>query len=70
MAKKTSKRTEARNRYLLRTVAKQRGWNVSHIAKGGNFLEEQEIEDTFPDIGLNGAKPDDRVENVGVRVTP
>lgn len=58
MAKKTSKRTEARNRYLLRTVAKQRGWNVSHVAKGGNFLEEQEIEDAFPDIGLNGTKPD------------
>ena len=58
MARKTSKRTEARNRYLLRTIAKQRGWNVSHIAKGGNFLEEQEIEDAFPDIGLKGTKPD------------
>lgn len=58
MAKKASKRTEARNRYLLRSVAEQRGWNISHIGKGGNFLEEQEIEDFFPDIGLHGTKPD------------
>lgn len=58
MSARKSKRTEARNRYLLRKVAEQRGWNIAHVNKGGNFLEEQEIEDMFPDIGLDGTKPD------------
>lgn len=52
------KRAESRCRYLIRTVAAQKGWDIRHPQKGGNFLEEQEIEDFFPDCGLNRSKPD------------
>lgn len=52
------KRAEARCRYLVRNVAAQKGWNTKHPQKNGDFLEEQEIEDFFPDCGLFGAKPD------------
>lgn len=52
------KRAESRCRYLVRTIASQKGWDVKHPQKGGDFLEEQEIEDFFPDCGLEGAKPD------------
>ena len=52
------KRAEARCRYLVRNVAAQKGWNTKHPQKNGDFLEEQEIEDFFPDCGLLGAKPD------------
>ena len=53
-----SKRAEARCRYLVRDIAGQKGWDVRHPQKGGDFLEEQEIEDFFPDCGLDGTKPD------------
>jgi len=52
------KRAESRCRYLVRTIAAQKGWNTKHPQKGGNFLEEQEIEDYFPDSGLGKTKPD------------
>ena len=52
------KRAEARNRYLTRKIANQRGWNTSHLKSGGCFLEEQEIADVFEDIGLGLDKPD------------
>ena len=52
------KRAESRCRYLIREVAAQKGWNVKHPQRGGDFLEEQEIEDFFPDCGLGGTKPD------------
>lgn len=52
------KRAESRCRYLTRSIAAQKGWNVGHPGRGGNFLEEQEIENFFPDCGLNGEKPD------------
>ena len=52
------KRAEARCRYLVRDIASQKGWNIKHPQKNGDFLEEQEIEDFFPDCGLCGAKPD------------
>ena len=52
------KRAESRCRYLVRTIASQKGWDVKHPQKGGDFLEEQEIEDFFSDCGLEGAKPD------------
>ena len=52
------KRAEARCRYLVRNIAAQKGWNTRHPQKNGDFLEEQEIEDFFPDCGLCGAKPD------------
>lgn len=52
------KRAESRCRYLVREIASQKGWDIRHPQKGGDFLEEQEIEDFFPDCGLAGAKPD------------
>lgn len=58
MTMSKGKRAESRCRYLVRTIASQKGWDVKHPQKGGDFLEEQEIEDFFPDCGLEGAKPD------------
>jgi type I restriction-modification system DNA methylase subunit len=52
------KRAESRTRYFIRTQSEKRGWNVSHTSKGGDFIEEQEIINPFPDIGLGLAKPD------------
>lgn len=52
------KRAESRCRYLVRDIASQKGWDTSHPQKGGDFLEEQEIEDFLPDCGLSGTKPD------------
>ena len=52
------KRAESRCRYLVREIASQKGWNIKHPQKGGDFLEEQEIEDYFPDTGLEKTKPD------------
>lgn len=52
------KRAESRCRYLIRNVALQKGWNIKHPQKGGDFLEEQEIEDFLPECGLEGTKPD------------
>lgn len=51
-------RAEARCRYLVREIAKQKGWNTKHPQRGGNFLEEQEIASYFPDSGLGLTKPD------------
>ena len=53
-----SKRAESRCRYLIRKAATQKGWDVRHPQKGGQFLEEQEIEDYFKDSGLGKTKPD------------
>ena len=55
---KNKKRAESRVRYFVRDVAAKRGWDVAHVAKNGDFLEEQEIVDMFPDIGLDAARPD------------
>ncbi len=52
------KRPESRCRYLIRDVALQKGWDIRHPQKGGDFLEEQEIEDFLPNCGLGGRKPD------------
>ena len=52
------KRAESRCRYLIRETASQKGWNVKHPQNGGDFLEEQEIEDYFPGSGLKKMKPD------------
>jgi type I restriction enzyme M protein len=51
-------RAESRTRYLVREQAQRRGWNTSHLARGGDVLEENEIEAHFPQIGLAGDKPD------------
>lgn len=52
------KRAESRARYYIREQATKRGWNVQHPTKGGACLEEQEIVDYFPDIGLGLDRPD------------
>lgn len=52
------KRAESRARYFIRHQAQKRGWNVSHISRGGDVLEEQEIINFFPDIGLGLDRPD------------
>lgn len=57
MAKKT-KRAESRARYFTRKVASEKGWNTAHLSKGGDFLEEQEITDCFPNLGLGLNRPD------------
>lgn len=53
-----TKRAESRCRYLVRQIATQKGWDVRHPQKGGQFLEEQEIDDYFNDSGLGNTKPD------------
>mgnify|MGYP004569531663 FL=1 len=53
-----AKRAESRCRYLVRNIATQKGWDIRHPQKGGQFLEEQEIEDYFRDSGLGKTKPD------------
>lgn len=55
---KRSKRAESRCRYYVRDEAMRRGWDVRHVSKGGDVLEEQEIEGYFQDIGLKGDRPD------------
>ena len=52
------KRSETRARYLFREIALKRGWNIQHVSKGGDCLEENEIENSFSDIGLDKDKPD------------
>jgi len=54
----SKKRAESRARYFFREQAKKRGWKISHPSKGGEILEEQEISDYFPNIGLELKRPD------------
>ncbi|MBO6273166.1 N-6 DNA methylase [bacterium] len=54
----STKRAESRTRYFIRKISEKKGWNVAHVNKNGDFLEEQEISDTFKDIGLGLDKPD------------
>ena len=49
---------ESRARYYIRDQARRRGWNVGHVANGGDFLEENEIINRFPNIGLGLNRPD------------
>ncbi len=51
-------RAESRARYFIREHAQRRGWNTAHLGRGGDFLEENEIEAHYPGIGLAGGKPD------------
>lgn len=50
----------ARTRYYTREEAARLGWDVRHPARGGAFLEEQEIVDYFPELAaaLGHKKPD------------
>jgi len=43
-------RAEARTRYYCREEAARLGWNTQHPRKGGQFLEEQEVVDYFPEL--------------------
>ncbi|MCD4829155.1 MAG: N-6 DNA methylase [Candidatus Cloacimonetes bacterium] len=52
------KRSESRSRYFIRDQSEKRGWNLQHPARNGDCLEEQEIVDFFPDIGLGLGRPD------------
>ena len=52
------KRAESRTRYFVRNISAKRGWSISHVQRNGDFLEEQEIVDFFPNIGLGLDKPD------------
>ncbi|MGY8621745.1 N-6 DNA methylase [Bacillus safensis] len=52
------KRAESRARYYIREEAKKRGWKVQHISRGGDVLEEQEIQSFYESIGLGLEKPD------------
>ena len=54
----SKKRAESRARYYFREQAKKRGWKINHPEKGGEILEEQEIIDHFPGIGLGLERPD------------
>ncbi|WP_419614401.1 N-6 DNA methylase [Thiolapillus sp.] len=51
-------RSETRARYHIRAQAKKRGWDTRHVDTGGEFLEENETERYFPNIGLGGKLPD------------
>ncbi len=51
-------RSETRCRYFIRKDATAKGWDTRHVSRGGHFLEENEIESVFPNIGLSGNKPD------------
>ncbi|MBY6032363.1 N-6 DNA methylase [Marinobacter daepoensis] len=62
------KRAESRARYYLREQAKKRGWRIGHPSKGGEILEEQEIVDFFPDIGLGLERPDFLIVKSGLPV--
>lgn len=58
MAPQRNRRSENRCRYYVRREAERRGWDLRHVGSGGDVLEEQEIEAYFPDIGLEGERPD------------
>jgi type I restriction enzyme M protein len=64
----SKKRAESRARYYLRDQAQKRGWKLGHPNKGGEILEEQEILDFFPDIGLGLDRPDFLLVRGGIPV--
>ena len=51
-------RAESRARYRIREETTHRGWNLDHVGKAGDCLEENEIVAHFPDMGLGLEKPD------------
>lgn len=55
---KKNKRAESRARYFTRRIAEERGWDVKHPQKGGDFLEEQEVTAYLPDTDLGLSRPD------------
>lgn len=49
---------ESRTRYHIRDQAARRGWDLQHTFRGGDLVEENEIMDVFPEIGLGQTRPD------------
>lgn len=45
-----SRRAEARARYYCREEARLLGWDANHPQRGGQFLEEQEVVNFFPEL--------------------
>ena len=56
--KRSSARAESRCRYYVRDQAKARGWNLTHVQRGGDVLEEQEFQAFFPGLGLRQDRTD------------
>jgi type I restriction enzyme M protein len=65
------KRAESRSRYYTRDEAQRVGWDVRHPAKGGAFLEEQELVNYFPVLkaSLGSERPDFAVLNASGLLT-
>ncbi len=49
---------EARTRYFIRNQGTKRGWKVQHPKKGDDCLEEQEVQNYLPELGLGRNRPD------------
>ncbi len=58
MAKKNNKRAESRARYFTRKIAEEKGWELQHPQRGGDFLEEQEVSAYLPHTNLDKNRPD------------
>lgn len=59
-AANSATRSEMRSRYHARAEAQRIGWNVEHPARGGAFLDENELVRFFPELraSLNLNRPD------------
>lgn len=55
---KKNKRAESRARYFTRKVAEEKGWDIRHPQRGGDCLEEQEVEAYLSDTSLGLNRPD------------
>ena len=55
---KRNRRSESRSRYFTREEANRRGWDMNHVSRGGDCVEENEVVATFSDIGLGQDRPD------------
>ena len=55
---KSTKRAESRARYFVRKVAEEKGWDLRHPQRGGDFLEEQEVSDYLDETRLGLNRPD------------
>lgn len=57
MANSIKKRAESRARYFVRNVAREKGWDLRHLQRGGDVLEEQEC-NYIARLGLGLKRPD------------
>jgi type I restriction enzyme M protein len=58
MRGRRTRRPGSRARSSIRQQAGRRGWDVRHLARGGEVLEETEIAAHVPDLGLGLDEPD------------